>query len=464
MSYQIINKLIFYNLKSCLSPSFSRSINKTILSFLFLPLLLCAFFSAPCAALAQAPGTILTLAGNGTAGFAGDGGPAASAQLAFPESVAVSVWGDVFISDSGNHRARRTNLDGALIFTAAGTGAPGLSGDLGPAAAAQIEQPEGVFTDALGHLFIVDYGNSRLRRVTPTGRITTLAGTGKGYTGDNIPANAAAFRSPTGGTVDLNGNLYVADTQNFRIRKIGPDGMVTTVAGNGTQGYSGDGGPATLAQLGYPTDVSVDAQGSLYVADSQNHVVRKVDPAGAITTVAGIGTAGYLGDLGPAALAALDTPTDVVVDSSGNLFIADSFNHAVRKVDPAGIISTIAGTGIAGYSGDVGLGTAAQLNVPVGVDLDAAGSLYIADNENHAVRKVIFIAAPAIPPGVFLPGSGDVNRDNSVDVQDAVRVLRSIVGQGDLSPEEARAADENMDGTVDIQDAVLILRDAVGLP
>ncbi|MEA3354291.1 MAG: hypothetical protein U9Q33_10800 [Campylobacterota bacterium] len=224
---------------------------------------------------------------------------------------------------------------------------------------------------------------------TTDGTITTVAGNGtNGYSGDRSAATSAQLNGSYGVAVDSSGTLYIADTDNHRVRKVDTDGTITTVAGTGTSGYSGDGSAATSAQLSIPYGVAVDSSGTLYIADSDNHRIRKVDTDGTITTVAGDGTSGYSGDDGAATSAQLSTPIDVAVDSSGNLYIADINNNRVRKVDTDGTITTVAGDGTDGYSGDDGAATSAQLSTPVDVAVDSSGNLCIADNENHRIRKV----------------------------------------------------------------------------
>ena len=214
--------------------------------------------------------------------------------------------------------------------------------------------------DASGNLYIADTGNNRIRKVSATGIITTVAGNGSaGYSGDGGPATSAQLDGPEGVAVDGSGNLYIADTCNNRIRKVSATGIITTVAGNGSAGYSGDGGPATSAQLSLPAGVAVDGSGNLYIADSGNNRIRKVSATGIITTVAGNGSPGYSGDGGPATSAQLNQPAGVAVDASGNLYIADSSNNRIRKVSATGIITTVAGNGFDGYSGDGGPATSA---------------------------------------------------------------------------------------------------------
>ena len=332
-------------------------------------------------------GTITTVAGNGQRGYSGDGGPATAASLS-PAGVAVDAAGNLYIADYGNSRIRKVTPAGT-ITTVAGNGQQGYSGDGGPATAASLMSPAGVAVDAAGNLYIADTDNSRIRKVTPAGTITTVAGNGQpGYSGDGGPATAASLLAPCGVAVDATGSLYIADELGGLIRKVTSGGTITTVAGNGRYGYSGDGGPATGAMLGDPGGVTVDAAGNLYIADSANSRIRKVIPAGTITTVAGNGQYCYGGDGGPATAASLATPIGVAVDAAGNLYMADSGNQRIRKISPDGTITTVAGNGQGGYSGDGGPATAASLNGPSGVAVDAAGNLYISDSYNGRIRKV----------------------------------------------------------------------------
>jgi uncharacterized protein (TIGR03437 family) len=298
-------------------------------------------------------------------------------------------------------------VSGYLIFTVAGTTTPGFSGDNGPAASARLDQPHGVAVDADGNLYVADTDNSRIRKVS-NGVITTVAGTGaEGFGGDSGPATSAQLNDPAGVAVDSAGNLYIAD--NGRIRKVS-NGVITTVAGGGLS--LADNIPATSAQIG-PYGVAVDSAGNLYVADLPNNRVRKVSN-GVITTVAGNGTQGFSGDGGPATSAQLHDPEGVAVDSAGNLYIADTFNQRIRRVSN-GVISTVAGNGFGGlyssggFSGDNGPGVGAELGQPNGVGVDAAGNVYVADTLNSRVRKisngVITTVAGSGTPG-FSIGSG----------------------------------------------------------
>ena len=279
---------------------------------------------------------------------------------------------------------------GPIIATVAGsTGDYAYGGDGGPALEARFNGLAGIAIDALGNLYIADSGNHRVRRVTPAGIIDTVAGTGEqGYGGDAGPAREARLDQPGDVAVDALGNLYIADRFNSRVRRVTPAGIIDTVAGTGEQGYGGDAGPAAEARLWIPSGVAVDALGNLYIADTFNNRVRRVTPAGIIDTVAGTGEQGYGGDAGPATEARLDRPEDVAVDALGNLYIADSFNNRVRRVTPDGIIDTVAGTGTWAYGGDAGPAAGAHLSLPSGVAVDALGNLYIADSFNNRVRRV----------------------------------------------------------------------------
>ena len=332
-------------------------------------------------------GTITTIAGTGEFGFSGDGGPAVAAQLRSPRGVAVDSAGNVYIADSSNRRIRKIDSTGT-ITTIAGTGRLGFSGDGGPAVAAQLRSPYGVAVDGAGNLYIADASNNGIRKVDSTGTITTIAGTGEsGFSGDGGPAVEAELRSPYGVAVDSAGNVYIADSSNWRIRKIDATGTITTIAGTGEFGFSGDGGPAVAAELRRPRGVAVDSAGNVYIADVGNHRIRKVDSTGTITTIAGTGEFGFSGDGGPAVEAELRSPYGVAVDSAGNVYIVDVGDHRIRKVDATGTITTIAGTGY-GFSGDGGPAVAAELRDPYGVAVDSAGNVYIADSSNRRIRKV----------------------------------------------------------------------------
>jgi sugar lactone lactonase YvrE len=331
-----------------------------------------------------ANGSLKLTAGAGARGFSGDGGAATAAQLNYPGGLALDSAGNLYIADSNNNRIRKVTPAG-IISTVAGNGTEGYSGDGGPATAAQFNSPDSLDIDAAGNLYIADINNSRIRKVTATGRVSTIAGGGTGRLRDDVPATASQLNELHGVAADSAGNVYIADSN--RIRKVTPAGKISTVAGTGTEGYSGDGGLATAAQLNKPYNVTVDSAGNLYIADGQNNRIRKVTPAGIISTVAGTGTYGYSGD-GGLAIAAQIIALDVALDSAGNLYFTDSVNDRIRKVTPAGKISTVAGNGIKGYSGNGGLATAAQIS-PNDVAVDSAGNLYIADAYNNRIHKVM---------------------------------------------------------------------------
>jgi len=527
-------------------------------------------------------GTITTVAGNGRAGFSGDGGPATAASLNAPNRALLTSDGYLFIADTGNHRIARVGPDG-VIQTICGTGQPGFSGDQGQACKAMLRWPQGLALASDGTLYVADAGNYRVRCITTDGRIDTVAGTspesvgqegtnsiyallkrpvsvaacmcgsiyfvdtedqrvrviaccgttdnvigtGKpatspisaaptpvesisvlnpmdvtggpdgwlfvsssgtnqvvairpdkkayavagtgdaGFSGDGGPAGQARLNSPTGLARTATGVLFVSDTGNHRVRRIGTDGTITTVAGNGEIGYSGDGGPATNARLSRPTGIVVLSDGTLYIADPGNHTVRKVTPDGIITTVAGTGSAGFSGDGGPAANAALNQPMAVAMSVDGKLFIADSGNNRVRQVDPNGIITTVAGAGKQGFSGDGGPATQALLDTPTGVAVSREGALLIADSGNARIRAVLGAANPVTT------SPGDINADGIVDLADALLALRFATGLAqpnlvalavaDVAPSPGTDGRLRGDGRITIADVMSILRRALGL-
>ena len=346
---------------------------------------------------ARQPGHISTFAGAGKF-VPADGGPALRAGLQAPRGVVVDGAGNLYIADPPSHRIRKVDRAGR-ITTVAGNGVRGLSGDGGPATAAQLAFPHDVAVDAVGNLYIADTNNHRVRRVDLAGTITT----------------AARLDSPSGLAVDAAGNVYIAELWRHRVRKVDRAGAITSVAGTGARGDSGDGGPATAARLDRPDDVAVDAGGNLYIADSSNGRIRKVDAAGTITTVAGTGTAGNSGDGGLASAAQI-SPNGVAVDAAGNVYIAELWRHRVRKVDAAGTITTVAGTGTAGDSGDGGPAAAARLSAPAGVAADTLGNLYIADSGNHRIRQVAVARRMTGGPPPSQPGD-----DRADDASGATR-------------------------------------------
>ena len=348
--------------------------------------------------------TIETIAGTGTQGFSGDGGPATSAAISRPAGVTLDVVGNLYIADSQNNRIRMVNPSGNISTIAGIAGPGGFGGDGGPATAARLRSPQSVAVDGAGYLYgnlyIADQTNHRIRRIDASGNISTIAGTGdSSFGGDGGPASEAMLDFPLDVALDSAGNLYIVGNQSHRIRRVDPSGNISTVAGTGTAGFGGDGGPANAAMLNAPFSVALDSDGNLYIADFDNHRIRRVDASGNISTVAGAGTAGFSGDGGPASGAMLDGPSGVALDSAGNLYIADGNNHRIRKVDArTGNISTIAGTGTAGFGGDGGPASEAQFNGPARIAVDRAGNLYIADTDNHRIRRIRGAAAAVLLP------------------------------------------------------------------
>lgn len=418
-------------------------------------------------------GIITTVAGGGTlAPSAADGHPATEAALGSPRNVTADAYGNTYFSEFTGHRVWQVTPSGVLLRLA-GTGAPGLSGDNGPALQAALNSPAGLAVDANQTLYVADSGNARIRKIwrgvitttgdsgragtppvipvgTPTGltldpdgsliiadaannqliRVTPLmqiatlaqpardvaidaagnlytcsgsyvykrtrsglvsvvAGSGSyNFWGDGGPAGKARFNRPSGITRDAVGALYIADTSNHRIRRMGADGILYTVAGTGTAGTAGEGGPGLAAQLSAPEALVADRFGNLYIADTGNHRIRKLDAAGTLRTIGGTGRRGFSGDNGPATLAQLDSPGGIALDADGNLCIADTGNHVIRRISPDGRITTLAGNGNRGYAGDGGPPLLAGLDSPRGVAVDSAGNLFISDTGNHRIRRV----------------------------------------------------------------------------
>lgn len=338
-------------------------------------------------------------AGTGNGGYAGDGGPALAAELGNPAGIVLDKSGNIYIADYYNNVVRKVTKSTGIITTIAGNGYDaetnmgGYSGDGGQATAAELFLPTSVALDSLGNIYIADYFNNRIRMVNAsTGIITTVAGNGTGaFSGDGGQATAAELYQPSGVVIDHSGNLYIADAKNNRIRKVVlSTGIISTVAGNGTAAYSGDGGQATAAELDYPQGLAVDDTGNIFITDWGNSCIRKVRiRTGVITTVAGNGNAAYMGDGGQATAAELNYPIDVKLDSIGNLYIADALNHRLRMVNAStGIISTVAGNGTSGFTGNGGLATSAELDYPDGIGFDRYGNIYFADGFNNVIQEV----------------------------------------------------------------------------
>lgn len=384
-------------------------------------------------------GIISTYAGTGIAGYSGDGGPASSARMNYPVGITMDAAGNLIFADSANNRVRKIDVFGK-ISTIAGNGTAGYSGDRGPATLASLNTPWGVTYDSAGNLYISDSFNNVVRKVDTTGTITTYAGNHgtQGYCGDGGPATQACLNGPRGLVTDTHSNFYVADALNYRIRQVNSAGTISTVAGNGQNGFAGDGGPATHARIGRPKGLALTG-GILYIAnggnarvrsvtlstgiistfvgstpgyDGENHVpsaTRFFTPGGVVSlsssamlvtdqlnarlrqlsggvvkTIAG----GFIGDGSPATSAALVSPQGIAFDNAGNLFVAEFAGNRIRKVETTGTISTVAGTGVSGYTGDGGLATSAQLHAPQAVIIDGGNNIFISDQTNNVIRKV----------------------------------------------------------------------------
>jgi len=337
-------------------------------------------------------GIITTFAGSATgiSGYSGDGGQATLAEFNNPRGIASDTSGNIFIADGYNRVIRKISTNG-IITTCVGGGSS--LGDGGLASNAMLGNPYGITFDKLGNFYIVDKGASRVRKVNTFGIISTIAGTGvAGFSGDTHHADSAQINLPSAICIDIARNIYISDNSNTRIRKINTTGIISTFAGNGGVGDAGDGGPATAANINVVTGLAADTIGNIYIADTSNNVIRKVDTFGIITTVAGrYGSIGFAGDNGPATSAKLNGPTGIAFDHAGNYYVADYFNNRIRKVNTSGIITTVGGCNFSspsGYKGDGGPAISALLANPLGLCYDTAHNIYIADAGNHCVRQI----------------------------------------------------------------------------
>lgn len=351
-------------------------------------------------------GVITTVAGTGVGGNTGDGGPATLATLLSPLAIYLDGADNLFIADAGNDRIRKVDASG-VISTFAGTGSVGFSGDGGAATDAQLDAPSGIWGASDGTIYFADSSNNRLRKVDLSGVISSVAGNGNTlFAGDGGPATTARLNSPAAVALASDGTVYIADSENHRVRSIDPAGNISTVAGDGVADFSGDGGPALSASFRLSADVALTPTGEIVVADTRNNRVRKISSAGVMSTIAGdgfvdaFGDGRFRGDNGPASEASIRGPRGIFVAANGNIFIADTENQRIRKIDADGVISTVAGDGGAGTAGDSGPATLANLNFPSGVHVDGIGNIYIADTANHLVRKVS-------PAGMISTVAGD---------------------------------------------------------
>lgn len=336
---------------------------------------------------------INTIAGNGIAGFSGDGGPAIAAQIDYPKSICFDPSGNLYIADWSNHRIRKIDLSGN-ISTFAGNGTQAYTGDGGSAILASTSGViHDIVSDNAGNIYFPDFYFHVVRKINTNGIISTIAGTGtSGHTGDGGLAKIATLNYPTGIAIDATGNIYIAEMDY--IRKITPAGIITTIAGNINTTASGNGGPAVLANVFQPIGMAFDSKSNLIFADQGHNQIRKITPTGIISAFAGTGSIGYNGDGGLATLAEFNNPHDITFDVNGNLFIGDYMNNVIRMVDTVGIIHTIAGNGFnagtsnGSFSGDGGLPLFAGFYYPTSVAFDGNGKLYICDNGNSRIRKV----------------------------------------------------------------------------
>lgn len=391
---------------------------------------------------------ITTVAGTGEAGFEGDGGPAAQARLNRPTAIFVDAAGTLYITDAS---IRTVDVTGT-ITTVAGNGTAGFGGEGEPAIEAALNTPHGIFVMAAGDILFCDTQNHRLRRIVPDGTIVTVAGTGTaGFTGDGGPAAEADLNRPHDVNIDALGNIFVADTNNHRVRRIATDGTISTVAGSGEASFSGDGGQATEAALNGPVGLGFDSTGVLYVTDRQNLRIRAIGTDGLIATVVGSGTTGFSGDGGPATEANTTRPRGISVQADGTLYFADRENNRIRRVSPNGTITTVAGNGERGFSGDDVLPTETALNFPRSVFAHASG-LYIADRENHRIR---FINESQDPdePSASSP-TPDFNVDGQVDFADFIAFAAHFglaAGSDDFDPK----FDLNADSAISFPDFLI---------
>lgn len=361
---------------------------------------------------------ITTIAGSGTCCTPIDGGQATASSLYDPNGIAFDAVGNLYVSEP--NKIRKINTSGIISTIAGSTG--GYSGDGGLAINAKLNS-SAIAIDNLGNIYSADFYHHVVRKINTSGIITTFAGnSSQGYSGDGGLATNAELNSPYGLAVDALGNLYIADTDNNRIRKVSTTGIITTVAGIGTQGYSGDGSIATGAELHSPHGITFDNNGNLYIADWNNNCVRMVDSTGIITTFAGTGlTFGFSGDGGLATSAELRNPKGITIDSFGNLYISDSFNGRIRMVNTSGIINTVAGNGIYGFSGDGGQATLASFATPLGISIYSS-NLYIADLYNFRIRKISNITSIE-----------KVNTDNSIVIYPNPFTEQTIIQTNDFN-------------------------------
>lgn len=327
-------------------------------------------------AFAYEPPEVTTLAGSGKFNFADGAGP--QALFAFPTGVAVDQSGNIFVADVGNHKIRKIT-PGGVVSTLAGSGKEGFADGTGSEAI--FSQPNGLAIDEMGNIYIAEFSGNRIRKISPEGVVTTLAGSGKAGFADGTGVEAT-FNALEGIAVDSKGGVYVTDSKNHKIRKITQDGVVTTIAGSGKAG--GADGAGAAASFNLPIGVAVDSGSNIYVCDTDNHKIRKITPNGVVTTIAGSGKAGA--EDGNSSVASFNQPLGIAVDGMGNIYVTEDKNHKIRKITPNGFVSTLAGSGKAGA--EDGYGTTASFNIPFGVAVDQFGTVYVSDAQNNKIRKI----------------------------------------------------------------------------
>ena len=394
-------------------------------------------------------------AGTGVQGFSGDGGPAVDAQLAVPSAVFVDVDGNITIADTSNDRVRLVESDGT-IRTLAGTGDRASTGDGGPATEAALNSPTALFVDGDGNIFVAEWTGHRIRKISPSGTITTAVGVGAhGFQGDGGLSTESNIWSPSAIYVDGQRNLYIAEWGNNRIRKVTAGGTVTTLAGTGIAGFTGEGGPATDARINNPNGIFVDTSGNVYFSDLGNQRVRRITTDGRIETVVGDGTPGFSGDGGPATDASISNPAGLFLDAAGNLYLVDSGNGRIRRIDPSGTITTVVGGAVS--EPDAAMSpTDLALKGPTSLFVDAAGDLFVAEGSGHRVRRFPGIAEPTELPGA-LPKTSDFNGDSVVGFPDFLLFVEQF-GKTTLEAGFDIRFDLLEDGRIDLVDFLRFAR------
>lgn len=361
-----------------------------------------AFAGISFVAPAQIITTLIGVGHNGKTGSAGDSSFAVDAFVTTPRAIITDRAGNIYFSDYGNNRVRMVNIYGVVV-TIAGTGSSGgMTGDGGPAVNARLSGPCGLAFDGTGNLYIADSKNNRIRKIDTAGIISTFAGSGvDGYDFDDTAATVARLNLPSGVAVDASGNVYVADTKNNRVRKVDVNGIISTVAGNGEDAYLGNGGAATAASLNNPSDVAVLSDGSVVIADTRNHTLRKITTDGNIELLAGNGTPGYGGDLGVPGSSKLNSPVAMAIGKDDDIYFSDENNQRVRRLSKDGKLITVAGNGSPGALGDGGNALDAQLYFPTGVGVDTTGNIYIGESKGRMRFVFMGTGAPTDVAKIF---------------------------------------------------------------